>query len=318
MSNHSRRLLIAIFFFLCAQLVAQKEPEPQIKWQKGPTTARLAGIAEIRIPEGVMFTDKAGAQKLLELTHNLPNGDEVGALVSQHEGEEWYVIFEFQELGYIKDDEREQLDSEKLLASMKQGTEEANEERKKKGWPAFHVTGWERAPFYDTQTHNLTWAIRGRGDSGSSAVNHSVRLLGRKGVMSAELVVAPSEYAQSVSTFDSLLTGFSFREGSRYADFRQGDKIAAYGLTALILGGAGVAATKLGFFAKSWKVLLAVLIALKKLLILVFVAIAGLLKKLWNFFTNKRSEETTGPQGTATESEPLSKKEYERVPPADE
>ena len=44
-----------------------------------------------------------------------------------------------------------------------------------------------------------------------------------------------------------------FKAGSRYAEFGQGDKIAAYGLTALVAGGAGAALAKSGLLSKMWK-----------------------------------------------------------------
>ena len=51
----------------------------------------------------------------------------------------------------------------------------------------------------------------------------------------------------------ALLAGLSFKPGHRYAEFRAGDKVAAYGLTALVAGGVGAAVAKSGLFAKLWK-----------------------------------------------------------------
>jgi uncharacterized membrane-anchored protein len=49
------------------------------------------------------------------------------------------------------------------------------------------------------------------------------------------------------------MQGFSYKSGKTYAEFRPGDKIAQYGLAALIGGGAGAAAVKLGLFGALWK-----------------------------------------------------------------
>jgi uncharacterized membrane-anchored protein len=138
-------MILAICSTLClvSGVSAQSKPvrpEPHIAWQKGPTKGNLGGFAEIDVPLGFLFTDKAGTQKLLELTHNLPSGSEVGALVPETDGESWFVIFEFNESGFVKDDERK-LDADGLLSSIREGSESANEVRKEKGWPAFHVTG---------------------------------------------------------------------------------------------------------------------------------------------------------------------------------
>jgi hypothetical protein len=57
-----------------------------------------------------------------------------------------------------------------------------------------------------------------------------VRLLGRKGVMNAQLVVAPESLQASLPRFDQMLAGFSYKDGQRYAQYVEGDHVAEYGL----------------------------------------------------------------------------------------
>jgi uncharacterized membrane-anchored protein len=45
------------------------------------------------------------------------------------------IIFRFEEEGYIKDDEKNSLDADAILASIKRGNEAANREKEKRGWP---------------------------------------------------------------------------------------------------------------------------------------------------------------------------------------
>ena len=264
--------------------------EPQIDWQKGPLVGNLGDVAKLKVPEGYAFTDKKGAQKLLEMTHNLPDGTEIGALVPTAKGQDWFVIFEFDDIGYVKDEEKDKLDAAAIMESIQKNTEDQNDARKEKGWSEFHITGWETAPFYDEQTHNLTWAIRGQSDTDGVSINRSVRLLGRRGVVRADLVLGPDEYASTVPNFNGLLEGFTFQPGSRYADFVRGDKVAEYGLSALILGGAGAAMVKTGLFGKIGRLLLAAVLALKKLIILLLAGIAAVFKKLWSWMTGRRNE----------------------------
>ena len=237
-----------------AQPQAQQRQGPKINWQDGPTTANLGDIGEIKIPEGYRFADKEGAQKLLQASQNLVSGKELGIIVSNDESH-WAMLFEFDERGYIKDDEGNKLDATELLKSLKEGTEDANAERAKHGWKPIHVTGWERQPFYDPQTHNLTWATLVRGDEpgDTGSVNHEIRILGRRGTMDVDLIASPAEYASLTGTFNSLVSGFHYKEGNRYSDFTKGDKVAEYGLTALILGGGAAVALKTGLLAKFWK-----------------------------------------------------------------
>jgi uncharacterized membrane-anchored protein len=263
-----------------AQPETKSEPKIHIDWQVGPTTGKLGDIAEIKIDEGYRFAGKDGAEKVLQMTENIPTGRELGVLVADNAT--WFMIFEFEDSGYVKDDEGDKLDADAILKSIQRGTEHANEERARHGWKPIHVTGWQRAPFYDPETHNLTWASLVKGDNPASegAVNHSVRILGRKGTMNVDLIAGPSEYATLTPQFNSLMSGFHFTEGNRYSDFTKGDKMAEYGLTALIVGGGAAVALKTGLLAKFWKFIVMGLVAAGAAIKKAFQAIFGKEEKI--------------------------------------
>jgi uncharacterized membrane-anchored protein len=258
-------LAVCVFAWATAPTrAANKSADPpelpgggKIKWTKGPAKADIGSIAEMDLKEGYVFTDGDGARLLLESMGNLTSGSELGFLAPA--SLDWFAIFRFAEEGYVKDDDKDKLDADKLLKSLKAGTEEANKERKRRGFPSLTLTGWEQTPAYDLETHNLGWAIRGESE-GTPIVNYNTRILGRKGVMSVNLVVAPDKLAATLPEFKTLLGNYNYKAGERYAEYRQGDKLAKYGLTALVLGGAAVGAAKLGLFAwlavfikKAWK-----------------------------------------------------------------
>jgi len=73
-----------------------------------------------------------------------------------------------------------------------------------------------------------------------------VRLLGRTGVMSATLVDDPANLSADVAAFRQALGAYEYVPGERYAEFHSGDRVAEYGLAALIAGGAAAAAVKTG------------------------------------------------------------------------
>ncbi len=294
-------LFLVLFLIQYAALAqtAQNAPPPVIPWEDGPTVGRLGTIAEITVPQGYRFTGQSGAIKLLELTQNPSSGHELGALVPDSKDDSqdiWFVIFEFNETGYVKDDEKDKLDSGAILKSLQEGTEESNKIRKQRGWQLFHVAGWSKPPFYNPSTNNLTWAIRGVADAmgeqaQSESINYSLRILGRRGTMNVDLVLAPRQVDAVVPEFENLMTGFSYVSGQKYAEFRAGDKVAAYGLTALVVGGAAAAAVKSGLLAKFWKVI-----------VLAFVALAGAMKKIIGYIRrmlsgNAAAEDTGTPQG---------------------
>lgn len=221
-------LLSAFAFSIAgaAQEPQQQQPQVKIDWQDGPTTGQLGDIAQVKIPAGYRFTGKQGALRVMELTQNPASGRELGVVIPSGGNARWFMTFEFEDLGYVKDDEKDKLDNDAILKSIKDGTEASNDERRKHGWPAYHVVGWQTAPFYDPLTHNLTWAIDGKGDGADSHqnVNHSVRLLGRGGTMNVDLVVSTEDYAASITQFNAVINGFSYVQGQRYADFRAGTK----------------------------------------------------------------------------------------------
>jgi uncharacterized membrane-anchored protein len=247
-----------------ANAQAQRNRESSgIDWQVGPGIGELGGVAQIRIPDDYRFAGKEGVRRFMELTQNPVSGSELGVLVpSEQSGGEWFVVFDFNDVGYIKDDEKNKLDAKAILDSIKEGTRQSNEERRQRGWAEMEILGWHTPPRYNQITNNLTWAIRGSSE-GSEVVNYSVRLLGRRGVMDADLVLNPTQVITAVPEFDQLLTGFEFKSGSRYSEFTTGDKVAAYGLTALVAGGAGAVLAKSGLLGKLWK-------------LIVFGAVAGL------------------------------------------
>jgi uncharacterized membrane-anchored protein len=239
---------------------AQGEESP-LRWTAGPQTAPIGEIAEIDLPAEYVYLDAEGTRKLLQLTENIPSGDELATIAPVNE-EQWFVIFEFEDSGYVPDDEKDELDAEAMIDSIRAGTEAANEERRKRGWQTMTIVGWREAPHYDETTNNLSWAIDGE-TAGVPNVNRMVKLLGRRGVMSATLVGSPDEMGSAIPQVNALLEGYRFTPGHTYAEYVPGtDKLAEYGLTALVVGGGAAALAKSGLLARLWKPIALGLVAL--------------------------------------------------------
>jgi uncharacterized membrane-anchored protein len=273
----------------------QKKPAPpQIQWQDGPTQADLGTVAQIQVPNGFKFTGIDGTRKFEELLQNPVGGKEVGVIIPDLEGKEdatgfWFILFEFDPIGYVKDGDQKDLNDQTIttiLNSIRAGTEAANQERQRRGWPTMSVVGWERQPFYDPATHNLVWGIRGSSQEEgkpSFSINYNTRILGRKGVLSANLVVDPDKLNAVVPTYQKLVSGVSFKQGESYAEMRAGDKIAEYGLIGLITGGVGAVALKTGFFTKFLKPILLGIVA-------VFVTVGKAFKSFFGKLTGSAAK----------------------------
>jgi uncharacterized membrane-anchored protein len=231
----------------------------------------MKDIASVAIPQGYVFAKSDDTARLMELMQNPVSGKEVGFLAP--EDLSWFMVFEFDPVGYVKDDERDKLDAGAILDNVREGTKAANEERKKRGWATLDIVGWEQQPRYDAASNNLTWAIRAKSN-GKEIVNYNTRLLGREGVMEVALVCDPEQLAGVTPVAQKLLDDYAFAPGKKYAEFKQGDKIAEYGLAALIAGGGVAVAAKTGLLAKILKVL-------AKFGIFIAAALAALGKKLF-------------------------------------
>jgi uncharacterized membrane-anchored protein len=211
----------------------------------------LGSMATLQVPSGYRFTGSNGTIQLMEAYGNLTSGGELGYIAPLDM--EWFAVFEFDDCGYVKDDEKDKLNADDILAQMKEGQIKANEELSKRGMSTLEVTGWQTPPFYNPQTNNLEWAIRLRSSDGSEIVNYKTKLLGRRGVMDVVLVCSESELPAVIPEYQKLLQGYAFNKEESYAAFSSGDKVAEYGLTGLIVGGGLLVAAKSGILAKLWK-----------------------------------------------------------------
>jgi uncharacterized membrane-anchored protein len=277
---------------------AASEPEPKtfvealqragVKMVAGPAKITLGKIAEYSLPAGQHFVGPDSLDRYYELTQNMRSGTELGVVLSSAD---WVLIFKFSDTGYVKDDEKDKLDAAKLLAAMQEGQAEGNKARKERGWDELKIEGWASPPHYDEKTHNLTWAMNlssSKDNHQAIWINQSIRLLGRGGIMNVTMVAEPASFAASAREVDGLLTGnFSYVQGQRYAEWKQGDKIAAYGLSALVLGGGAAAAAKMGLFSKFG----ALLAKLGKGIIVIIAGIGAAIAKLFRKLTGSHPTE---------------------------
>jgi len=233
----------------------------KLHWVQGPRVVPIESVAKFDVPAGFVFLDKQDTSRFMELMENPPSGREY---LFAPDNLAWFATFQYDPVGYVKDDE--QVDAASILASIRESTEESNKARRARGWSTLTIVGWTYPPYYDAGTKRLEWAIDGVDSNQERVVNFNTRLLGRSGVTSALLVAGPQGLEATVGRFKSALQQFSYNSGERYTEFKQGDRMAEYGLTALIVGGTAAAAAKSGLLKGLWKFILAG----------VFAAVAGL------------------------------------------
>lgn len=276
--HNIKKSILAVAILVCSAVAysADASSEDRAKamralaWQAGPTSAALEDKAVLQVPKGAQFLDTSNGSKFLELTGNLPSQENI--LMADN----WWAAFSFNPAGYVKDDEK--IDADALLKDLQQSDKAGNEERRKRGMAELYTDGWHIPPHYDTATKHLEWALRLRAsDSQDPIINYTVRLLGRSGYESAILVSSPETLDADVKEFKAMLTSFDFKPGEKYSEFKSGDRVAEYGLAALVAGGSAAVATKTGF----WKVLAGFLAAGWKVIAAGLALVVGGLGKLF-------------------------------------
>ncbi|MDR2625514.1 MAG: DUF2167 domain-containing protein [Zoogloeaceae bacterium] len=241
-----------------------------LNWIEGPQTVNAGPVATFDVPAGFLFLDAKDTRIFLEATQNPTSGQEY--FFRPVDGK-WWATFEYTDIGHVKDDE--EIDADALIKSMREGQEKDNKERVKKGWPQLLNLGWKQTPFYDPETKRLEWALSFISSGNrKTSVNYETRLLGRQGVTSATLIVAPENLATALPEFKEAVNGYKFVAGQRYSEYKEGDKVAEYGLAALVAGGAAAVLLKSGLLAKYGKLLAVGVLA-------AFAAIGGFFKRIF-------------------------------------
>ena len=220
------------------------------------------GVGELTVPKGFRYLDSTQSGYVLhKLWHNPPQAN-LGMLFPDSKGplsdKNWGYIIEYDPIGYVKDDDADDINYDELLETMQKESEEENPARTEAGYEAVHVYGWGAKPYYDKQQHTLHWAKLLRFGSGlEQTLNYNVRILGRKGVLIFNAVADPDQLPEIKQSIPGLLTNVQFVRGEQYRDFNPDvDEVAAYSIGGLV---AGKVLAKVGAFAliaKFWKVLI--------------------------------------------------------------
>ncbi|WIT13887.1 DUF2167 domain-containing protein [Paucibacter sediminis] len=239
-----------------AQAPAAEDPkqvfaESMQAGQPGPKDIALGGQAVLKLPAGRVFIGQPQAARLMRAMGNPGDYSELLGLVFPSGDAPWFATLRFEPAGYIKDDEARDWNADELLKSYREGTEASNEERQKLGMAALEIVGWAEKPAYAADTHRLVWAMssrhKGAAEGEAQGVNYNTYALGREGYLSLNLVTGLKELPQHKGDAQDLLGALEFLDGKRYTDFNAStDKVAEYGLAALVLG---VGAKKLGLLA---------------------------------------------------------------------
>ena len=280
-------LSLSQFAFAQAQEPTPEEAAAQLKSFIAALNFRSGDVAvpqaeaKFRLGTQFRYLEKADANRVLEqLWGNPPDNSVLGMIVPTaaplDSEKSWAVVVTYSDEGYVSDEDAAKTDYNALLTELKKGAKEDNVARKEAGYEAVELVGWAVPPRYDAASKKLYWAKELAFAGGEQhTLNYDVRVLGRRGFMSLNAVAGMSELAAVQSGMQQLLPAAEFNAGARYADYdSSSDKVAGYGIAALI--GGGIAA-KTGLLAK----LGVLLLAGKKLIGVLLIGLVALGAKLF-------------------------------------
>ena len=252
------------------------EVEQSLVYQTGIIELE-SGNAKLTVPNGFRYLDKTQSMYVLtDLWGNPSDSSILGMIVPSNRGiladNGWAFVISFEEMGYVKDDDAEDINYDDLLLEMQKEHDAANPERIKQGYEAIKFIGWASSPYYDQELKILHWAKEIKfGEASSNTLNYNLRILGRKGIFNLNAVASMNELPEVKANIDGVIRSIEFKDGHKYTDYLpEVDNVAAWTIGGLV---AGKILTKVGFFvliAKFWK--------------LIALAIAGLGGGIWKYF----------------------------------
>jgi uncharacterized membrane-anchored protein len=253
--------------------------ESNMKYQTGQITLGDS-IANIQVPAGFKYLDAEQSNYVLEdLWGNPEDPSVLGMLFPETSGVlndgAWGFIITYEQMGFVEDDDADDIDYDDLLEEMQTDTETSNVDRKEAGYDPITLVGWAAKPFYDEKNKVLHWAKELKfGEAEFSTLNYNVRVLGRKGVLVLNAVASMDQLPEVTETIAPVLSAVTFTDGNKYSDFDpEVDEIAAWTVGGLVAGKVLAKAGILAFFLKYIK--------------LIGIGIAALCGGAWKWYKRK-------------------------------
>jgi uncharacterized membrane-anchored protein len=243
------------------------------------------GVAELQVPTGFKYLNAEQAKHVLvDLWGNPPSeGGSLGMIIPENQGvmdSAGYAFnIEYEEMGYVEDDDADDIDYDELADELRKDFIISNKERVAQGYDSLTFVGWASDPFYDEEKKILHWAKEIRfASQGVNTLNYNIRILGRKGVLVINAIATMREIHDVKMNIDKMTAMAQFTAGNKYSDFDSNtDQVAAWTIGGLV---AGKMLAKAGFFVvllKFWKI--------------IAVAVAGFFGLIWKRIKGKKDDD---------------------------
>ena len=158
----------------------------------------------------------------------------------------WGAIVTWEDIGYVSSDTARDADYDALLGQIQAAVRSGNAGRRAGGYDNVQLLGWAQRPEHDSVANIVTWGKEFTFFDGEpNTLHYDLRVLGRNGVLSLNVVGSIEQLPEIRSAAQDLGRRTRFDPGARYADFdAERDEVAGYGIAGLVATGAGVAIAK--------------------------------------------------------------------------
>ena len=243
-----RTFVIATALSLLAlSAAADQAPYPQsqeayaaevkkLHWKKGPGSYDLGDShARISLPQGIEILTGADAARMAFLINGIELPETVA--IAQSRTTDAIVYIDYVDDGFVTDEDWSDIDPDALLRDISDSNEAANGERQRNGLKPMHTVGWLVPPTYDPEKKVARWAVE-LTEGGEHFANIQVLKLGRHGYHQTTWA-GPVRGVDGTPPFlQTMIDSHSYDEGYRYADYVDGDKLAGFGIGALVAASA--------------------------------------------------------------------------------
>jgi len=210
------------------------------QFQRGPRAIALGAEATLDLPVDFSFLPAMETRALLREWGNRPSDRTLGMVIPTREGAPppWFMVIAHVPEGHVETLDTRDWDRDAMLVAIRKGLTGSNEARREAGAAQTEVLGWARPPRFDPAAHRLTWALSIRDKPGAAVApsdpddepdedpdgeliaNDNTILLGRRGYLSASVVLPIVDYVRYADEIAALVAAIGFRPGEGYTDFQ--------------------------------------------------------------------------------------------------
>lgn len=231
--NRRRLLILVLILFSSATQVCADEKhderfmrkfEASLDYKNG-TVSISENRATLRLMDGYRFLDSRDAKKILLGLWGQPSPKNTDGIIlapgiGPFSDDTWAFGLSFDATGHIIDIGDTGIDSEVIMAKLKNNLVNENRKRQNEDLQTIEILDWEIKPIYDKTHRCLYWAIKySFSNEIQNEIIYNIKMLGRNGVLSISTQVREKLSDQLNNHMKNVIRFAEFNPGQEYDAF---------------------------------------------------------------------------------------------------